>query len=472
MSRDLETKLRVVIESMTDGIYMTDAVGICIACNYAFKRITGIVTDIVGKHVTYLLEQKLISEAVTVETIETRRHVSKIIKYPSGCEALVTGNPVLDEKGDLIAVVSVVRDLSGLNALKDQLNKSKELAKQYVETLRKFNSPVNMPIDKLIVRDPKMQRVLDVILRIADSDVTVMLYGESGVGKGMIATLIHEQSNRGEKGQLIKIDCGAIPGHLLESELFGYEPGAFTGARREGKIGLFELANHGTLFLDEIGELPLALQVKLLNVLQDRRILRVGGTRPIPIDVRILCATNRNLEVMVADGTFRQDLYYRLNVVPITILPLRERKEDILVLTVSFLDRFNKKYQHVVTASPEVIDYFLEYSWPGNVRELENTIERLVVLNQSGLIRSEDLPEKIRAHFQSVVTSYNIEAGPKMLHLKTAVAVIERQLIEQALRQNETLAASAKRLGIDVSTLLRKCKKYGIKRANILARTP
>ncbi len=468
MGSHLETKLKAVIESITDGVYMSDANGTCIACNYAFKRLTGINIDLVGKHVSYLLDHNLISEAVTVETIATRRHVSKVIKYPSGCEALVTGNPVFDTNGRLISVVAIVKDLTELNALKDELKKSKGLAQQYMKTLKSFNAPLNISSDGFIIRDAKMQRVLDLIQRVSDSDVTVMIYGESGVGKGMIADLIHTQSHRSSQ-PFIKVDCGAIPAALLESELFGYERGAFTGARQEGKLGLFELANHGTLFLDEIGEMPVSLQVKLLNVLQDRRILHVGGTKPFPIDVRILCATNRNLEQMVAEGSFRSDLYYRLNVVPLTILPLRERKEDILVLTVSFLDKACKKYNRRTKIAPEVMDCFLEYAWPGNVRELENTIERLVVLDQDGTITLDDLPEKMRSQLQN---SAPRAAAPdrQIIPLKTAVAETERQLLELALQQRAPLAAVAEGLGIDLSTLLRKSKKYGIKRADLLAK--
>jgi PAS domain S-box-containing protein len=470
MSLNLETQLKAVIESISDGIYMTDAEGTCIASNSAFMRITGIQNDVVGKHVTYLLQKNVISDAVTMETISTRQHVSKIIKYPSGCEALVTGNPVFNQEGELIAVVCTVRDLTELNTLKEELVKSKNLAEQYLETLKRLKTSFNnVPLDKFIVRDSKMQRVLDLILRIADSDATVILYGESGVGKGIIAQFIHEQSNRKSKGKFIKIDCGAIPPSLLESELFGYERGAFTGARTEGKTGLFELANHGTLFLDEIGEVPISLQSKLLNVLQDKTIMRVGGTKPIPIDIRIICATNKNLESMVIEGTFRADLFYRLNVIPITIPPLRERKEDIMVLTVTFLKRFSEKYNRHVTILPEVIDYFLEYPWPGNVRELENTMERLVLLNQNGVIKVEDLPEKVKSYIQ-----HQAKPVPGQTHiyntittnmeLKKAVAEVERNLIKLALLKNRTLAAAARSLGIDISTLLRKCKKYEIKR--------
>ncbi|HWJ02620.1 MAG TPA: sigma 54-interacting transcriptional regulator [Verrucomicrobiae bacterium] len=464
MTINVESQLKAVIESIGDGIYVTDTHGVCITCNEAFKRITGIDSDIVGKPVTYLLQHQFISEAVTLETLSTRRRITKVIKYPSGCEALVTGNPVFDEAKSLIGVVATVRDLTELNALRDELKQSKRLAAQYLKTIKNLNAPGRASLDRFIVRDPKMQRVLEVVSRVAESDATVMIYGESGVGKGLIAELIHEQSSRSRKGKFIKVDCGAIPSALLESELFGYERGAFTGARHEGKTGLFELAHGGTLFLDEIGELPLTLQVKLLTVLQDRRILRVGGTNPISIDVRILCATHRNLEKMVTEGSFRSDLFYRLNVIPVMVLPLRERKEDILVLTLSFLEKFCSKYNRSTSIAPEVLDCFLEYPWPGNVRELENTLERLVVLNQDGSIKIEEVPERIKIHFQPLVNKQAPPINKEVITLKHAVATAETEAIRLALQQSKTLAQAAESLGIDVSTLLRKSRKHGINR--------
>jgi len=337
MSQCLEMTFRAMISSISEGIYITDSEGCCLAHNEAFLQITRIPISVVGQNVSTLLDDNLISDSATIEVIRSGQRASKVITYPSGCEALVTGNPVFDEEGNLINVVCEVRDLSELNTLKDELKRSKQLNKQYREILKNYSPAVNN--DMVTVRDPKMQSMLDALPRIGDSDATVLIYGETGVGKGLIASLIHEHSTRSTKGKFIKVDCSAIPSSLIESELFGYEGGAFTGARREGKAGLLDQANHGTAFLDEIGELPLFLQVKLLSVLQDHKILRVGGTTPLSMDIRFVCATNRDLEKMVDEGTFRKDLYYRLNVIPVAIPPLRERKEDIFGLTLSFLDK-------------------------------------------------------------------------------------------------------------------------------------
>lgn len=475
MSWNPEMTFRAMIRSISDGIYITDSEGYCIAHNEAFLRITGIPINVVKRNVSSLVDDKFISESATMEVLRTRQRVSIITVFPSGCEALVTGNPAFDDAGNLINVVCEVRDLSELNSLKDDLKRSKQLNKQYREILVSCNPALNIDEHKITVRDPKMQSILDELPRIGDSDATVLIYGESGVGKGLIASLLHEHSTRSIKGEFIKVDCSAIPSSLIESELFGYEGGAFTGARREGKAGLLDQGNHGTVFLDEIGELPLLLQVKLLSVLQDHTVVRVGGTTRLSMDIRFVCATNRNLEKMVEEGTFRKDLFYRLNVIPVAIPPLRERKDDIFALTLFFLNRFCQKYQRNLSFVPEAMGCLYDYSWPGNVRELENIVERLVVLAQSSLIKKVDLPEKIRRASQAIVQVDTDSINPckqKIIPLKAAVAVTERRLIEQAFQQNDHLGPAAQALGIDISTLLRKCKKLGIKRVATVAEIP
>ena len=472
MRGNMGITFRAVINSISEGIYIADSEGYCIAHNDAFLRITGIPINVVGRHVSQLIDDRLISDSVTIEVIHSGQRVSKVISYPSGCEALVTGNPSFDEEGKLINVVCEVRDLSELSTLKDELKCSKQLNKQYREILLNYG-PVTNTSQRISARDPKMQSILDELPRIGDSEATVLIYGESGVGKGLIASLLHEHSSRSAKGKFIKVDCSAIPSSLIESELFGYEGGAFTGARREGKPGLLDQANHGTAFLDEIGELPLFLQVKLLSVLQDHKILRVGGTTPLSMDIRFVCATNRDLEKMVDEGTFRKDLFYRLNVIPVAIPPLRDRKEDIFGLTLSFLDKFCEKYQRSLSFVPEAMDCLYEYSWPGNVRELENVVERLVVLNQTGIIEKANLPEKIQRTNQGVVSSEPSRFNErKVIPLKVAVAATERQLIERAIQQNKHLGPTAQALGIDISTLLRKCKRLDIRRTATTAEIP
>ena len=452
--------IQVIIEAINDGIYITDPDGFCSYCNTAFYTLTGLEESVIGKHTSWLVNKGLITDAVTLETLLEKKHISKMITYPSGREALVTGNPVLNSRGELVAVISTLKDLTDLNALREELEVSKSMALRYRESLQLLNAEKEAQMEGLVFKDPSMKRLIELSERIAHSDATVLITGESGVGKGLIANLIHKKSGKSRPGEIIKIDCGAIPETLLESELFGYEPGAFTGAHRKRKIGLIELAHGGTLFLDEVAELPLALQAKLLNVLQDRSILRVGGIEKKRIDVRIIAATNRPLENMVQEGLFREDLYYRLNVVPIHILPLRERKADILVLVAFFLKKYNEKYGKALQLLPETMDRLLEYTWPGNVRELENTIEHLVVLNKSKhLIGLNALPAKlkdgVKAHF---IFDDQAETKP----LRETLLQVEKEAIKHALSRYDTLKETAQALNIDISTLVRKCKKLGI----------
>jgi|YNPBryantNP2012_1023418.scaffolds.fasta_scaffold13151_2 DNA-binding NtrC family response regulator len=316
-------------------------------------------------------------------------------------------------------------------------------------------------LQNLIGHSDAMRRILDLIEKVADSDSTVLIYGESGTGKELVARAIHYRSDRMDK-PLVPINCAAIPSDLLESELFGYEKGAFTGAHRT-KIGRFEYANGGTLFLDEIGEMSPQLQVKLLRVLQEKSFERLGGVRPIQVDVRIIAATNRDLEKAIEEGKFREDLYYRLSVIPIHIPPLRERKEDIPLLVEHFLEKFNtEKGRSVSGVSPKAMEKLTEYSWPGNVRELENLIERLVVLKRTGTIEVEDLPEKIR--FGPARDPLGAIVLPEEgIRLEETIHRLERELILQALRRTRGVKKeAAELLGMKRTTLIQKMKRNKI----------
>lgn len=314
---------------------------------------------------------------------------------------------------------------------------------------------------QFIVHSGCMKELTKMAIRVAKVDSTVLIQGESGVGKELIADVIHSHGVR-NKGPLIKINCGAIPENLLESEFFGYEPGAFSGASRKGKIGLFELANGGILFLDEIGDMPLNLQVKLLRVLQDKEITRVGGIRPTRVDIRIITGTNRNLIEMINNRQFRQDLYYRLNVVPIHVPALRERREDIPVLTNYFLDYFNNKYLTNAThkkLAPEVINCFMKHDWPGNVRELENLIERLIVTTAQPYISLNDLPPWLEK------SKINTIGNTENISLRCAVEDTERKLLQYAFSRYKSTYEVARVLEINQSTVVRKAAKYGITRS-------
>jgi TyrR family helix-turn-helix protein len=372
--------------------------------------------------------------------------------------ALTTGTPVFDRKGKIFRVVSNVREITELILLKQQLEQAKGLSKHYESELKALQIQYSGS-EKLIVNSRKMKDLLDTVIRLAQVDSTVFITGESGTGKELIAETIHKNSSR-KKEPFIKINCGAISRNLLESELFGYDTGAFTGAKKGGKAGYFELANGGTLLLDEISELPYNLQVNLLRVLQNKEIIRVGGEKTIPINVRIIAATNCDILAQVEKNQFREDLYYRLNVVPVEVPPLRERKEEIPVLAAHFLQMFNKKYKMEKELSPNVIDVLMEYDWPGNVRELENIIERLVVTIPENVLSRKDLPLHLKNN--TFTEKHPTITVSGIIPLREAVEAVEKQILEQAYARYKTTREVARQLEVDPSTVLRKATKYGI----------
>lgn len=454
----LNRELNAIIESSYDGFYITDGKGITLRINSAYQRITGIKPEeVIGRSMKELVEKGVYSQSVTLLVLEKRKPVTIMHDIKTGKRVLITGNPVFNEKGEIVRVVTNVRDITELINLKKQLEETRELTERYQLELQELrNRQINF--DNIVARSLEMKRILEIASRVAEVDTTVLITGESGVGKEVIARGIHMASKRRE-GPFIKVNCAAIPENLLESELFGYEKGAFTGANREGKPGMFELADKGTIFLDEIGELPLHLQPKLLRVIQDKELIRVGGADPVKLDVRIIAATNKNLEEMAKKGEFREDLFYRLNVVPINILPLRERKDDIPPLIIHFVNKFNGKYGLNKKISSKAVDYLIDYSWPGNVRELENVIERLIVLTKDDIIEPENLPASIRGSDSKIGVSY---LQGDSVSLKEAVEGVEKNLIAAALRKYGTTRKAARALNVNQSTIVRKAKKYGI----------
>jgi transcriptional regulator with PAS, ATPase and Fis domain len=318
---------------------------------------------------------------------------------------------------------------------------------------RYSNYEANYSVDDILGSSEVVQQLREEIKSIASSNSTVLVRGESGTGKGLVARAIHDSSPR-RQGPFVAINCSAIPEPLLESELFGYEDGAFTGARKGGKMGKFELANEGTIFLDEIGDMPQFLQVKILRTLHERQIDRIGGLHPIPVDVRVIAATNRNLEKLMAQGMFREDLYYRINVIPITIAPLRERKEDIDVLCRYFIDKYNLQLgKNVLGMSEDFSRELWGYPWPGNVRELQNAIEYAMNLATGDVLDVDHLPVRIKEAQDGSIESFNLE-------------VLEQRAISRCLQQFGTTLEgkqkAAKELGIGIATLYRKISRYGI----------
>jgi DNA-binding NtrC family response regulator len=318
--------------------------------------------------------------------------------------------------------------------------------------------------ENLVGTSPAMQQVFQLIEKVADAESTVLILGESGTGKELVARAIHFNSHRAEKS-LVPVNCGAIPESLLESELFGHERGAFTGAART-RMGRFELANGGTIFLDEVGDMSPALQVKLLRVLQEQNFERVGGAKSVRVDVRIIAATNRNLDEAVTRGEFREDLYYRLSVIPLNLPPLRERREDVPLLLQHFLDQFNRMRDRKLQGfSPRALHMLMNYHWPGNVRELENLIDRVVVLKGQGLAEPEDLPEKMRTAWTPAPSAATVEIPDEGFCLDIAVREFERELISRALRKAEGVKnKAAQLLGIKRTTLIEKLKRHSLLR--------
>jgi len=450
-------ELEVVFEHSYDGIYLTNREGVTVRTNAAIERITGIPKQYyLGKNVKNLMERGILKNSVTEEALKKKKIVSFVQKNYIGNITLLTGTPVLDSQGNIDMVVTNIRDLTDLNRIQaEQID--------YL-TDHEFKSKPSQPKNEyeekygIVVQSEQMLTIFETAKRIANFDATILILGETGVGKDVLTNFIYENSDRANTGKLIKVNCGAIPKELLESELFGYEAGAFTGANRNGKPGMFELANGGILFLDEVAELPLNLQVKLLRVLQEGEIQRVGGTKTKKVDVHIISATNRNLHDMVARGEFREDLYYRLNVIPIHIPPLRDRREDILPLIHLFLKTYNQKYQLYKEFDYELIDFLTLYDWPGNIRELSNLIERLVVTVYQDKIGIDHLPKEYRAS--------EIVGRQTQLSLKKAVEDVERKLLCQAAKKYQNTYEIARALKTSQPTVVRKLKKYNIKVKN------
>ena len=452
-------ELEAVFDTSSDSMYITDGEGKTLRINAACNSTTGLEKDdVIGLNVKDIVAKGLFNKSSTLEVLKTKSKVT-ILQNVTDRVVIVTGTPLFDEQGNIWRVVSRARDITELNRWKNQTEEERRLKDQYYSEL------VEMRVNQMthgegdfIASSAEMQQVIELAMRVARTDSTVLVRGESGVGKEVVTKFIHKNSTR-KKSALMKINCAAIPENLLESELFGYEPGAFTGAMKKGKVGLIELANQGTLFLDEIGEMPLVLQAKLLQVIKERTFYRVGGTKAIEVDIRIIAATNRDLEKLVEEKKFREDLFYRLNVIPITIPPLRERKVDIVPLIGRFLDKFNKKHQMTKKLNNDALSYLLRYRWPGNIRELENMVEQLVVITPVDLIEPEHLPGYIH-NLPNRLDKQNNTTVPGVVSLPEAMEEVEKQLFLSAYENCKNTYQTAKILGVSQPTVVRKLKKY------------
>lgn len=361
---------------------------------------------------------------------------------------IITCTPIKDFELELERFVIHVKDMTEMEMLRDELEKAKRILSDY-----------NLQNDEgFIYRSHSMKQLVNMVHQVAKTDATVLLTGESGVGKGEVANLIKLQSQRRDQ-PFIQVNCAAIPETLIESELFGYEAGAFTGASSKGKKGYFEQADNGTIFLDEVGELPPSLQVKLLSVLQDGQVTRLGSEKPTQINVRIIAATNRNLEKMIESGRFREDLYYRLNVVPLLIPPLRNRIEDIPVLVQHFSEVFSKQYNKKLIYKEDAIKALMQYEWPGNVRELVNIIERSAIISTKDKIGADEIYQLINLTNNNNNLHNDIVSIDEIIPLRDAIYLLEKQLILKTIEQEKTYRKAAKLLGVNVSTISRKMKQ-------------
>ena len=454
-----EPDFREVCQNLYDGIHITDGEGVIVFINDAYTRTTGIRPEqVLGRRVSEI-EGLLYKGSVTGQVLKTKKRVNSMATILGlGKEVLVTGTPVFDEAGNIKLVVTNTRDFPELKRLEHQLHTLTEERKKVHQELA-FLRRQQAGGRELVYCSEAMESVMELVRTVAQTDVTVLITGESGTGKELIASELYQGSARRDK-PFIKVNCAAIPAELLESELFGYEEGAFTGARRSGKAGMFELADTGMILLDEIGDMPLTLQTKLLRVLQQRELIRVGGSRPVKLDLRVVAATNKNLREEVRQGRFREDLYYRLNVVPIELKPLRERQTDIPLLAERFCRDFCKKYGRDMRITPDGLQLLTEYPWPGNIRELENLIERLIVTNGEG-------GAVTRGHVLAALSSSGSFHGSSAAAgtLKQQVSAYEREIVLQAVKREGSIRRAAKALGVDHSTLVKKLRQYGLAEA-------
>lgn len=447
------------IEFSSDGIYICDEKGKTLYVNPAYERISGLKKDkILGKNLDDLLKENAFNISASLKVLETKKPISLIHRYISGKTALTTATPIYNNKDEIIGVVCNTRNIEELINLRKELEDVNLIKQRYSEELELLRK-TQYSTEGLIYKSMAMEETLDLASTAAVFDSTVLISGESGTGKEVFANFIYRNSKRKDK-PFIKVNCAAIPKNLFESELFGYMPGSFTGALDTGRAGKFELANGGTILLDEIGELDMPIQSKLLRVIQEQEVYRLGGTKPIKLDVRILTSTNRNLEEEIKKGSFREDLYFRLNVVPIKIPPLRERVADISEMIKYFMTKLNSKYNRNVIISKKAEDALINYSWPGNVRELQNVIEYMFIMNDREEIGFGQLPDKILNDYVLMnVSKDEIQNENKLGYL---MDVYEKIILESALSKHTSMRKTAKTLGIHVSTLSRKAKKHNI----------
>jgi PAS domain S-box-containing protein len=440
------SSLARVFQESPDSIYVTGSDGITLMVNKSFREATGVAPEeMLGRDVSDLEKAGYFKPSVHRLVREAGRPVSVVQVGQSGKEIIVTGVPIYGSKGKIEMCVSSARPID-------------EIEKAYKYHIRKKTKPSQEQGPEqvgLISESLAMRRILDLIEQIKDTDSNILITGESGVGKGVLTRYIHKRSNRA-KFPLVEINCGAIPEHLLESELFGYDSGAFTGASSAGKEGQVEMAAGGTLLLDEISELPRQMQVKLLQFIQEKRFLRIGGKQPVSVDVRIIAASNKDLRYLVDHGDFRADLFYRLNVIHIEVPPLRERRDDIPKAAAYFLERFQEKYKKQVVCSEAFLADIKSKTWPGNMRELENSMERLVLTNKEDVVLSAHSVSARKNPYEAMADIDDTD----LTLLRDMLEKLEERVVQAAYKKYRSSYKVAESLGISQTSAYRKIRKY------------
>lgn len=451
------------LEGSDDGFLIVDPEGRIAYINEPYCRYIGIDRDdVLGKPVRDYIDTSRLPEAAVNKNFKTEiatLHKANDKQYSDNERYVLVNRSNVSVDGRSIAGIGQVKFTRNTLKLYSMLNHVFDELEVYKEELKRLSADI-YSVDRILGNSPEIRALKKQIVHMADNDFPVLITGETGTGKEVFANAVHFAGKR-RKNPIIRINCAAIPSELLESELFGYEEGAFTGAKRGGKKGKFELADGGTIFLDEIGDMPLVMQAKLLRVLQEGEVERVGGAKPVPVNVRVISATNKDLIKEVEEKRFRQDLYFRLNVIPLAIPPLRERKGDVDIFLDAFLNDLNERYHTEVYFSSDSKEMLEKYSWPGNVRELKNIVERCYALQENGVITPNLLPYSV-AHTSAAVPGIGyMESGS----LESIMNSIERDIILSSIRKNGgNMRKTAAELQVHRVTLYKKLEKYGISR--------
>lgn len=456
--------LHSIVQYSSDGLFVVNDEGIVIEVNKAYEEMTGISKkEVINRNITDLVLNQYFDKSAASIALDTKKKTTIIQQIKQQKYFVVTANPILDKNQKVSMVVTSVRDISYLYHLQKQLQDSHHITNNTPNTL------YNQPDFYIVYNSPQMKMLYQKIEQISQFPTNILITGDSGTGKEVLANLIHQLSSKSNQ-PFIKVNCSAIPNELFESEMFGFTGGSFTGAKKEGKPGFFEQANNGTILLDEIGEIPIQFQVKLLRVLQEKSITRIGSTKPINLSFRLICSTNQNLERLIHEKKFRLDLWYRINVVQLKIPPLKSRKDDIPPLVEQFKDEFCNKYKLTKQILPETMNKLIEYDWPGNVRELRNVIEYVIISTLTSQVGPADLPDNIRENWNLEMPlisedEFSDQAShllSKEISLKSALEQYETEIIISTLKRTSSIRSAAQQLKIDHSSLIRKMRRLNI----------